>query len=631
VATAGDRLQIVLAAKNEISGEIKQTKSDLTSLGRTASALADRMERGEQGLQGEYEQTRREIERNRVKLIELGRKQAQASREYKQLTTAGKTSAMTLTRSFDKVSRGLGLTGDKATTLRRNLERLDEGAFSFKTKWGSALGSVDRKMDGTRRSGGVMAAGWGKVAGAAAAVTGGVMAMSGAFNFLAGSVQEARDARKAAAQTAAVLRSMGRTESPAALTKMIDQIARMSGIDDDEIRSLTNVMLTFGNVTGDTFTKANRLAVDLSAAFGKDLQSSAVMVGKALNDPAKGLTALSRIGVSFTQQQQDQVKAMMAVGDIAGAQKIIMHELGRQVKGSAAAQSDAIGRTQVAWGNLKEAIGETLMSAGTGGFGLAEELRKATKWIKQHKVEIVAVLQKIISVVFKVISIWLKWQSIALKAFGYIIGGIASLLQAMAWLDPSMQGAADNAKALAKGFGDASEKADRASKYFNDLAKKSGEASGAAQRLKDKLKAIGVEVDNLNGKKVKNLLDNNRVPGVNSQGGVTRFAGGPVAAGQTYLVGEIGPELFVPNGGGEPQMVGMGGMELRDFHASGTIIPTSLVGAYMAANQPTAATLPVSGGATVNIGTINASADVDVEAAVLNAQLRADRIARERR
>ena len=79
MASAGDRLQIVLAAKNEISGEIKQTKSDLTSLGRTASALADRMERGEQGLQNEYEQTRHEIERNRQKLIDLGRKQAEAN------------------------------------------------------------------------------------------------------------------------------------------------------------------------------------------------------------------------------------------------------------------------------------------------------------------------------------------------------------------------------------------------------------------------------------------------------------------------------------------------------------------------------------------------------------------------
>ena len=48
------------------------------------------------------------------------------------------------------------------------------------------------------------------------------------------------------------------------------------------------------------------------------------MVGKALNDPLKGLTALSRIGVQFTAQQQEQIKAMVEVGDVAGAQKIIL-------------------------------------------------------------------------------------------------------------------------------------------------------------------------------------------------------------------------------------------------------------------------------------------------------------------
>jgi phage-related minor tail protein len=108
---------------------------------------------------------------------------------------------------------------------------------------------------------------------------------------------------------------------------------------------MTNVLFTFGNVTGKTFTKANELALDLSVAFGKDLSSSAVMVGKALNNPAKGLTALSRIGVSFTTQQEDQVKAMMEVGDIAGAQKIILAELSKQVSGSAKAQADGIAKT----------------------------------------------------------------------------------------------------------------------------------------------------------------------------------------------------------------------------------------------------------------------------------------------
>jgi hypothetical protein len=61
-----------------------------------------------------------------------------------------------------------------------------------------------------------------------------------------------------------------------------------------------------------------------------------------------------------------------------------------------------------------------------------------------------------------------------------------------------------------------------------------------------------------------------------------RFAGGPVSAGGTYMVGELGPELFVPTYG-TPQMVGQGGPEIRDFHASGTIIPADMVGSYMAA------------------------------------------------
>ena len=102
---------------------------------------------------------------------------------------------------------------------------------------------------------------------------------------------------------------------------MLDTLSKASGIDDDNLREMTNTLLTFGSVTGDTFTKANVLALDLSVAFGKDLQSSAIMVGKALNDPLKGLTALSRIGVQFTAEQQEQIKAMVEVGDVAGAQR----------------------------------------------------------------------------------------------------------------------------------------------------------------------------------------------------------------------------------------------------------------------------------------------------------------------
>ena len=587
---AADRLQIVLAAKDEISGQLKQTRAEINRLGREATSLADRMERGEQGLQNEYEETRRELERNRLKHIELGRAASKAKSEIRELTTDATAGAKKMDRSFDGVNRSVGKTH---TTSQK------------------------------------FAAGWGKAVGVVAAVTAAIGATAGAFRFLSDSVNEARDARKAMAQTAAVMKSMGRTEAPRAVTKMIDQLEAMSGIDGDNIREMTNVLFTFGNVTGKTFEKANQLALDVSVAFGKDLNSSAVMVGKALNDPAKGLSALTRIGVQFTQKQQDQVKAMMEVGDVAGAQKIILRELSKQVGGSAAAQADAIAKTQVAWGNLKEAIGEVLLSFGAGsGMDLAGMLNKATKWIKRHKGEIVSVLQLIMSAVFKLISVFLKWQSIVLKTFGYLFGAMATTLNVLAKLGLVEQSTADSVRDLADGFGLASEKADKASKWFDGLSEKFHDAGTAGQRLKDKLANIGIEVDRLNQKKVKNLLRDNQIPGVNSQGGTMLAMGGPVTPGLTALVGEIGPELFVP-AIGRPRVIGADGPEILDFHTSGTVIPNHLlVPAVAAAAAPAPVAVPSGPGVHIENLTVQDRFDARRELAALmrrEARIRSER------
>ncbi len=567
MASAGDRLQIVIGAKDELSAELRQTRKELTTLGRTANDIQRRIESGEQGLQNEYEQTRREIQRVTTEHKDLARKQSEVNREFRDMTTSSRRAGAQMTQSMDRAGREMGIANGKAHKLERTTGR--------------------------------MRSGWAKFAGIAAVVTGAVYAASGAFSMLSGSIEEARGARKALAQTGAVLRSMGRKETAKSIENMLDQLSRMSGIDDDNLREMSNTLLTFGNVTGDTFTKANELALDLSVAFGKDLQSSAIMVGKALNDPSKGLTALTRVGVSFTKQQEEQVKAMMETGDIAGAQKIILGELTRQVSGSASAQADSIDKANVAWGNLKEAIGEVLLSSSTG-FDLVGVIEDATRWIKQNKDTIVSVLQKIISVIFKVISVFLKWESIVIKGIGYVIGAYASLVQAMAWLDPSLQDNADSAKRLADQFGDTSAALDSASKFFDRLSRDANDASQSTKKLKDKLDSVGVSVDRLNRKKVNNLLRDTQIPGVNSQGGTTvRFAGGPVMPGSNYLVGEIGPELFVPNAG-EPRMVGMGGPEVRDFHTSGTIIPTAMVGSYMASHAAQvaapAAVAPAGGG-----------------------------------
>lgn len=175
-------------------------------------------------------------------------------------------------------------------------------------------------------------------------------------------IPAARESQEALGQVQAALTSMGDAAGRTLpqLQAQAEALMKLSTFDDDDIlRKVTANLLTFGNVSGEVFDRAQLAAVNLSARLGQDLQSSAIQLGKALNDPVKGLTALSRVGVSFTAQQQAQIKAMTAAGNAAGAQAIILGELERQFGGSAEAMRKATPgiETQQAWADFQEVIG----------------------------------------------------------------------------------------------------------------------------------------------------------------------------------------------------------------------------------------------------------------------------------
>lgn len=157
-------------------------------------------------------------------------------------------------------------------------------------------------------------------------------------------LQGGQDAAAAAAQVNSALASMGDASGKTAdeLAATAESLRNLTGVDDDEIlKSVTANLLTFGNVAGATFDRAQRAILDLSTRLGTDLQSATLMVGKALNDPIKGLTALRRTGIQFTEEQEAQIKAMQGVGDMAGAQAIMLAELERQFGGAAEAAAKA--------------------------------------------------------------------------------------------------------------------------------------------------------------------------------------------------------------------------------------------------------------------------------------------------
>jgi hypothetical protein len=180
------------------------------------------------------------------------------------------------------------------------------------------------------------------------------------------SVQAAQQSADAFAQVQAALKSMGGASGKTAeqLQASAKSLQDMAAIDDDEIlRKVTANLLTFGKIAGPTFDRAQVAVVDLATRMKMDLQAATLLVGKALNDPVKGLTAMGRAGIQFTADQKTLIKSLVDTGRAAEAQAIILGELERQFGGSAkaAANANPYARLQIAFGELTEVIGAKLI------------------------------------------------------------------------------------------------------------------------------------------------------------------------------------------------------------------------------------------------------------------------------
>src|SRR5688572_7784255 len=83
-----------------------------------------------------------------------------------------------------------------------------------------------------------------------ALLAGGIFAGVQVAKFLTGTIAEAEEARKALAQTAAVIKSTGGVANVSAgdVDKLATSISNMTGIDDEAIAGAQNMLLTFKNV-----------------------------------------------------------------------------------------------------------------------------------------------------------------------------------------------------------------------------------------------------------------------------------------------------------------------------------------------------------------------------------------------
>ena len=387
-------------------------------------------------------------------------------------------------------------------------------------------------------------------------------------------IDKAAESEKVMAQTAAVVKSTKEAAgmSAEAISDLATALANITPYDDEVIQSTENLILTFTQIGKDIFPDVTKTALDMSAALGQDTKSSAIQLGKALQDPITGVTALRRVGVTFNDQQMETIQKLVEQNKLFDAQKLILKELQVEFGGSA----EAAGKTYAGQmtilntkiDNFKEKIGTALLTGLTpfinkinewvesdqGELYIEQLTIKVTElthqftewinnaaipWIKEHWPAIKAVLLTVGDVIVKITG-FIFDHTKALEALFVILGaakllgaiqGVTTAIAAAGGLGPALLSATPLALAFCAAF--------TAEKIW---------------QVYDAAKSLNKELENLDSESKKEWWSNLNwweKTVVTFTGHGNGFASGTDYVPETgeYLVGERGPEkVILPKG-----------------------------------------------------------------------------------
>lgn len=269
---------------------------------------------------------------------------------------------------LQKYRQKLQLEFDKKVSLNVDAASLD------RTR--QKLASVDSQLGGVGKSATSMGANIMK----GLAAFGGIAAI---FSFLKKSVGEYIESSIAMAKITRAVETTGKAAGYSAtqLSQMAKDLQKLTSIDNDTIlTNVTNNLLTFKAVSGDVFKKAQNAILDLNAVIANgevsSLTSQTIQLGKALNNPIQGISALTRVGISFSAEQKEQIKNLVKQNQLYEAQTIILDEIEGQYGGQAEVLALADGgfkKLNQTINDIAEAIGEDLVGSNNAGTSSLQE------------------------------------------------------------------------------------------------------------------------------------------------------------------------------------------------------------------------------------------------------------------
>lgn len=246
------------------------------------------------------------------------------------------------------------------------------------------------------------------------------LATAAGLGLVVNAAEESEIATRRLEQT---FRTMGETDNKAAAASAAyaSELQTRIGVEDEEIMMVQSKIATFKKVSDETarmsgtFDRATAAAFDLAAGGFGEASQNAVLLGKALQDPAKGATALARTG-ALNKADIPLIKQIQATKGLGAAQEYVLKAVERQVKGQAANTATAASKMRIQFGEVAETLGKTLLPQVTKIFAEVGKVAARFNAWTQKNPELTGSIMKGVGA--------LALLSLGISAAAFVFGGL---------------------------------------------------------------------------------------------------------------------------------------------------------------------------------------------------------------
>jgi phage-related protein len=257
-------------------------------------------------------------------------------------------------------------------------------------------------------------------------------ALAGLGGFLVTAAKGAEDARIANEKLGSVLDTMGFGAATDRVSAYAESLEKTVAVDADVIKATQTKLATFGELTKSVgkadgaFDRATKAALDLAAAGFGTAEGNAVQLGKALQNPIKGIAALAKSGVTFTDSEKEKIKALTESGKLLEAQEMILKAVEGQVGGTAEASASSFDKMKFSLAGVSDTFGEMLLPVIDA---VAPKLAAFSEWAQKNpglmKIAVITIGALTAAVVALNIAMSLNPVSLIVIGIGLLIAGLA--------------------------------------------------------------------------------------------------------------------------------------------------------------------------------------------------------------